>query len=106
MDGDAIREELARWQQAHPEATFDEIEDAVYDHVAHLHGALVDELVARAARPEPEAPDRPVCPGCGVGMRPSGRRVREVMTRLGRRVALQRTYDVCPACGAGIFPPR
>jgi hypothetical protein len=29
MDGEAMREVLRQWQQAHPQATFDEIEEAV-----------------------------------------------------------------------------
>jgi tRNA(Ile2) C34 agmatinyltransferase TiaS len=107
MEGETIREALQRWQQAHPQATFDEIEDVVYQQVVQLHGTLVDELLASAARPEREVEQRPICPSCGERMRPSGhRRRREVVTRLGQRAPLERTYYVCPACGGGHFPPR
>jgi hypothetical protein len=107
MDGETIREALRQWQHAHPQATFDEIEDAVHQQVARLHGTLVDERLARAARPEGEggAQERPTCPDGGERMRPSGPRGREVVTRLGHRLHWERTYSVCPACGGGHCPP-
>jgi hypothetical protein len=106
MEGERIREGLKRWQQAHPHATCDEREDGVYQQVAHLHGPVVDELLASAAQPEREAQERPSCPSGGERMRPSGRRGREVVTRLGQHVPLERTSYLCPACGTGRFPPR
>jgi hypothetical protein len=111
-----IHARLAAWRQAHPHATFDEIEDAVQQEIARYQAQLVDEVIqaGRAGGPvaaepgasERSAGERPVCATCGERMRPCGRRRREVLCRLGQPVELNRDYYVCPACGAGLFPPR
>lgn len=107
MEGEAIREVLRQWHQAHPQATCEEIEDAVQQQVAQLHASLMDERLASAAQLAGEGAeaDRLTCPSGGGRLRPSGRRGRAVVTRLGQRLQLERAYYVCPTCGVGRFPP-
>jgi len=99
---EGIHARLATWRQAHPQATFDEIEEAVQQEIARYQAQLVDEVIGTAAG---DAVERPVCATCGERMRPCGRRQRAVLCRLGQPVTLERDYYVCPACGAGLFPP-
>ena len=102
MGAAEMEEALRQWRQAHPQASWDEIETAVQRHLAELQAGLMAELAGPADEPE----DPPPCPACGEAMRACGRRTREVLTRMGRAVPLQRAYSVCPACGTGLFPPR
>jgi hypothetical protein len=105
-----VRARLQQWRRAHPQATFDEIEDAVQQELVQLQAQLVAEVIrpARAATEqvaELAGAERPVCPGCGGPMQRSGQRTRTVLSRLGQPIPLERAYYVCPACGAGLFPP-
>ena len=103
---EALRARLRAWRQAHPQATFDEIEDAVQQEVVRLHAQLVDEVITAGAASHRAERASPTCPACQEPMRPCGRRRRVVLSRLGQAVPLERDYFVCPACGTGLFPPR
>jgi hypothetical protein len=108
---DAIVQRLWEWRQAHPQATFDEIDEEV----AHQFAGLQARVVEALSQPEQrhagsgETPaagdDSVVCPQCQRAMQRRGQRRRRVPTRQGQDVVLQRPYYVCPACGAGRFPP-
>jgi hypothetical protein len=104
MQADGIEEALRAWRQAHPAASWDEIETEVQRHLAGLQAEWMG-LVALPAEAAAAAAAVPSCPGCGEGMRPCGQRSRTLLTRMGRPVTLERAYWVCPACGAGLFPP-
>lgn len=116
----AMRVALEAWRAQHPQATFDEIEDEVYRQLAGLHAQWLGELApppgGEALAPaagasgvndgRESAGETRRCEACGaVGLRPSGVRRRQVVTRMGATATLTRRYWVCPACGAGLFPP-
>jgi hypothetical protein len=113
QDAEQMRARLQQWRQAHPRATFDEIEEAVQQEVARWQAQLVAELASEGAGDSGVAGagsataggERPVCTACGTPMQRCGRRSREVLSRLGQPLRLERTYYVCPHCGAGVFPP-
>jgi hypothetical protein len=96
-----IAEALRQWRQAHPQATWDEIETEVQRQLAGLQAEWMAQLAGEAGG----AKAGPVCPSCGASMRPCGQRTRHVLTRMGRTVPLERAYSLCPACGTGVFPP-
>ena len=122
QEATAIRAALEAWRAQHPQATFDEIEDEVYRQLAGLHAQWLGELAppppgtgagagaeaptpAAASAGEPGGESRR-CGACGAaGLRPSGVRSRQVVTRMGATTTLTRRYWVCPACGAGHLPP-
>lgn len=101
MDEAGIGAALGEWRAAHPRATWDEIEDEVQRQVAGLQATWMAQLAG--APPAEEPPPR--CPTCAGALRRAGRRTRQLVTRMGRTVPLERPYYVCPACGAGVFPP-
>lgn len=109
LDAQAMRRRLRAWRHAHPHASFDEIEDAVQAEITRWQAHLVEQLLP-AETPTDAAADRqeasPICGTCGRRMQRSGRRRREVQSRLGQPIVLERDYYVCPACGTGLFPPR
>jgi hypothetical protein len=108
---DAIVQRLWEWREAHPQATFDEIDEEVSRQLAGLQAQMVESL----SRPGRERPGSgaapavgdgpPACPQCQTAMQRRGPRRRRVPTRQGQQVVLQRPYSVCPVCGAGRFPP-
>jgi hypothetical protein len=108
---DAIVQRLWEWRQAHPQATFDEIDEEVSHQFAGLQARVVEALSQPEPRPAgcretPAGGDGPpVCPQCQTAMQGRGQRRRRVPTRQGQDVVLQRAYYVCPACGTGRFPP-
>ena len=101
-----VEEALRAWRQAHPAASWEEIEDEVARQVAQLHAQGMAALTMGGEPGEGPGPDTPpACPACAGAMRPCGQRTRTRLTRTGRTVPLERAYYVCPACGAGLFPP-
>ena len=109
MQEPEIREQLREWRQAHPQATFDEIDAEVARQYATLHAEVVSELSTTSAqRPSSAraAAERPRCPQCQSPLQRRGQRRRRVATRRGVDADLVRDYYVCPACGVGLFPPR
>lgn len=96
---------LADWRQAHPRATWDEIERAVDAQLGPLRARLIGDTVLVSDAVGPRA--APVaCPECGTPMQAAGRRRRRLTTDGDVPIELERTYARCPACGAGLFPPR
>ena len=101
----AMQARLAQWRAEHPQASFDEIEDAVQAEVVRWQAGLVANVIeTEASEVAGTAAAPPVCPACGGRLQRSGRRRREVLSRQGQVIPLEREYSVCPACGAG-FPP-
>jgi hypothetical protein len=108
MAEETIREQLRQWRQAHPHATFDEIDAEVARQYAALHAEVVAELSTAAAAVAGDETGEGVvrCAQCQTPMQRRGARRRRIPTRRGVEAEVARTYYVCPACGAGLFPPR
>src|SRR5487761_790965 len=102
-----LRERLRAWRQAHPLATFDEIDAAVAHAYAALHAEVVAELSGAAtAQQAAVVMNGQRCAQCQTPLQRRGQRTRTVRTRRGVEADLQRDYYVCPPCGVGVFPPR
>jgi hypothetical protein len=104
-----VQEELAAWRQAHPRATWTEIETATTAALQQLQAQYLRDLVAASPRADLAtlpAADRPRCPTCGGALEARGQQTRTVLTP-GQvaPVPVTRSYAVCSACGAGHFPP-
>jgi ribosomal protein S27AE len=96
---------LNAWRQAHPTATWAEIEAALDAHLGPLRAEVVRET-ALASDAADLRGERPVCPQCGERLQAAGRRRRRLRGEQDRTLDLDRTYARCPACGHGLFPPR
>jgi hypothetical protein len=98
----ALWAEFNAWYEAHPEATFDEMESYLGEEGrGFLGGAL--ELILRqgdlGARPQGHR-----CEGCGEEMVFNGYPEKTV-EGLKVDAEIPRAYYVCPRCQAGLFPP-
>jgi ribosomal protein S27AE len=95
---------LDAWRQAHPKATWAEIEAAVDAQLGPLRAQLLaDTAMASDATVLDGA--RRVCPRCGERLLAAGTRRRQLQSEQGEAIALERTYARCPRCRAGLFPP-
>ena len=101
--------EIKAWRQAHPKATFVEIEEQVHTHLMELEAHILQEAASasehRAWGLSSDTP-APVCPSCATPLQARGQRERTLQGNGGRSVTLKRTYGICPKCGTGLFPPR
>jgi NADH pyrophosphatase NudC (nudix superfamily) len=95
---------LDAWRQAHPKATWTEIEAAVDAQLGPLRADMLGET-AMASEAAAWAGERPGCPHCGEPLQGAGPRRRWLRDGQDRRVEITRTSARCPACGAGLFPP-
>lgn len=91
---------LHTWRQAHPEATWVEIEAELDRRRNVLRAALLGEVVGDAGD------DPACCPHCGGPLQTRGTHTRTLLTQGAQPIPLTRAYQTCPACGAGLFPRR
>jgi ribosomal protein S27AE len=96
---------LDAWRQAHPTASWAEIEAAVEAHLGPLRAEVLREM-AMASDAADLGGERPLCPQCGARLQAAGTRRRRLRGEQDRPLDLERTYARCPACGHGLFPPR
>jgi hypothetical protein len=95
---------LEAWRQAHPKATWAEIETAVDAQLGPLRAAMLGET-AMASDAAQLAGEHPPCPACGERLEAAGAHRRRLRGEGDVALALERTYARCPACGTGFFPP-
>ncbi|GHO72084.1 hypothetical protein KSC_109760 [Ktedonobacter sp. SOSP1-52] len=104
-----ILTDIKAWRQAHPTATFVEIEEEVHTRLMELEAhVLQDAAAASKRRAWGQSTDTlaPLCPTCSVPLQARGKRERTLHGNGGQSVTLSRTYGICPKCGSGLFPPR
>jgi hypothetical protein len=95
-------DEYNAWYDAHPDATFDDMDEEVGEEGrAHL-GKLV-ELALRRGDLGAKA-EAPRCEKCGGEMVFKGYPRKEVRG-LKVEVGVRRAYYICPTCESGVFPP-
>lgn len=100
---------IKEWRQAHPKATFVEIEAVVHERMMALEAQILQEAASASSSREWGAEtgqSAPTCPTCGVALQARGQRKRKLQGNGGQEVTLERTYGTCPKCGQGFFPPR
>lgn len=98
--GDVLAEVLA-WRQAHPAATFADLEDAVEAQLDRVRAQVLEQAAVL-----PSTAPRPVCPQCAGAVQARGERERRLTVSGDQVVRLRRPYYWCLACAAGFFPPR
>lgn len=107
--GAAILTDIKEWRQAHPKATFVEIEDEIHRRMMELEArVLQDAAHASESREWGKSPDQPtpVCPTCAAPLQARGQQQRMLQGNGGQAVTLSRTYGTCPSCQKSFFPPR
>ena len=95
---------LDAWRQAHPTATWVEIEAAVDAQLGPLRAHVLGDT-AMASEAADLGGEQRVCPDCGERLQAAGARQRRLRGEQDEPIALERSYARCPACGTGLFPP-
>ena len=95
-------DEYNAWYDAHPDATFDEMDEEIGEEGRAHMGRLV-ELTLRRGDLGAKA-ETPRCERCGKEMVFKGYPEKGVHG-LKADVEVRRAYYVCPACDLGLFPP-
>jgi hypothetical protein len=91
-------------RQAHPTATWAEIETAIDTQLGPLRAEMLGDT-AMASDAADLHGERPVCPTCEERLAAAGPRRRRLRGEQDVPIAVERTYARCPACGTGLFPP-
>lgn len=100
---DEMYEGLESWYDAHPEATFGELELEARRQRRMLMGQALEILVN--GRDTGMRAEGARCSGCGSGMKFKGY-LPWTLQGLEGEVRLERAYYVCPECeGQTLFPP-
>ena len=99
--------ELVAWREAHPQATFTELEAELDRQLNPVRARLLGDLALASATADLAASgvERPRCEPCGMALRAQGSEERGVVTHGGVEVRLVRSYATCPQCGDRSFPP-
>lgn len=93
---------IQAWEKENPEATLTEIEEAVDAELAGLRKVLIE----RAANREKESvPEKVSCPRCGQAMMKNGPKKRELKSKGGEKITIEREQMRCHHCGMTLFPP-
>ena len=95
-------DELEAWYDAHPEATFGEIEQAARQKRRALMGETIAELIN--GRDTGFKVEAVVCAACETAMVFKGY-LGWTVHGLEGDTRLERAYYVCPVCGETFFPP-
>jgi len=74
MQAEATVAAVAQWREAHPHATWAELEAAVDGSLAELRARLLAEGVRASPAADPAPVERPACPACGGALHDVGRR--------------------------------
>jgi len=100
--------ELVAWREAHPRATFSEIEAELDRQMSQMRARMLGDLALASARADLQAArveERPRCERCGAVLQAHGQEERGVVSQGGVEVRLARSYATCPRCGDRSFPP-
>ena len=97
-------EELEAWYDAHPTASFEELEAVAREKRRELMGAGLAILVN--GRDSGYQVAGQACPQCGRAMEYKGEQFARTIRGLEGDTRLERAYYVCPDCeGETLFPP-
>ena len=99
---EAIYEEMEDWYDAHPDASFEEIEEEMRQRRRTLMGGTLETLIV--GRDSGFDVEPPKCPKCEQPMRFEGYHPWTVKGLEGDS-KLARAYYTCPACGEQGFSP-
>jgi hypothetical protein len=98
---------VKEWREAHPKATFQEIEQEVDARLNRLRARMVQDLAQQSEASNwsgPASTDAPVCPNCGGPLRKRGKQSRDLQSSGGSRINLERQFASCTHCGYSFFP--
>lgn len=103
----AALQQVKQWRLAHPQATLNEIEQALDAQLGQLRARLLEDLAqaSDAAQLDEQTVAPPRCQQCGEQLRGRGAHVRELATAHQQQLRLERTRRHLPTLRRWAFPP-
>jgi hypothetical protein len=98
---------VREWREAHPNATFQEIEQAVDERLNRLRARMLQDVAEQSGASDWSGSARessPVCPSCGGPLRKRGKQSRRLQSSGGSQIHLERQFATCIHCGYSFFP--
>ena len=103
---DEVLRQMLEWRQAHPQATFLDIERETDRRLGALRAQLLQEVAQASELTDGGPPaERGPCPQCGGATDRNGRRRRRLLSQQQQAVQLERQQLRCRQCGHTFFPP-
>lgn len=99
---DEAEEKIQQWKKANPKSTLTEIEEAIDGELAKLRRKMIEEITQERAE---EAEKEMTCPHCEGKMVKNGKKKRELRSKGGEKISLNRWQMRCLRCGMTLFPP-
>lgn len=99
---DELFRRMKQWNRENPKATLTEMEEAVDQELSRLRGKLIEEMTGERVE---EIHDKVKCPNCGLEMVKNGWKRRELRSKGGETVVINRRQMRCLECGMTLFPP-
>lgn len=97
-----VMAKIEQWERENPEATLTEIEEAVDAELAGLRKTLIERA---SNREKGGTLEKVKCPQCGQGMMKNGQKKRELKSKGGEKITIEREQVRCHHCGMTLFPP-
>jgi DNA-directed RNA polymerase subunit RPC12/RpoP len=99
-----VEMKLKAWEAANPTVSLTEIEETVDRELATVRREMIERIIgAREGRGEGISYK---CPNCQEKMSGNGYKKRELKTKGGEKLELERQQLRCHQCGMTLFPPR
>ena len=101
-DLEEMLKRLKKWEAENEDADLTQMEEAIDGELAAVRKHLLQQMAQEGEKKE----GRPTCPNCGGKMMRNGQKKRELRTKNGEKISLEREQMRCHHCGMTLFPPR
>ncbi len=93
---------LKKWEEEHEDADLTQMEEAIDAELARMRRQILAQM-AQESTQDREA--KTLCPKCQQKMMKNGQKKRELRTKNGAKITIEREQMRCHQCGMTIFPP-
>lgn len=92
---------LKKWEAENEDANLTQMEEAIDAELAGIRKQLLEQMAKESEKKETRAR----CPNCEQTMMKNGKKTRELRTKNGEKITIEREQMRCHQCGMTLFPP-
>lgn len=101
-DLEEMLQRLKEWETENEDANLTQMEEVIDAELAGIRKQLLEQMAKENEQKEASVS----CPKCGQQMMRNGKKRRELRTKQGEKVTIEREQMRCHQCGMTFFPPR